>query len=86
MKRRINIAVGLLHRPQLVFMDEPTVGIDPQSRRNMLGTFITSEGRANGLSIMLGMAMVLLGGCWPSPCSSSPSASAVSATNRRGAP
>ena len=36
MKRRINIAVGLLHRPKLVFMDEPTVGIDPQSRRNIL--------------------------------------------------
>jgi len=36
MKRRINLAVGLLHRPQLVFMDEPTVGIDPQSRRNIL--------------------------------------------------
>ena len=33
MKRRINIAVGLLHKPKLVFMDEPTVGIDPQSRR-----------------------------------------------------
>jgi len=38
MKRRINIAVGLLHRPQLLFMDEPTVGIDPQSRRNILDT------------------------------------------------
>lgn len=38
MKRRINIAVGLLHRPRLVFMDEPTVGIDPQSRRNILDT------------------------------------------------
>ena len=36
MKRRINIAVGLLHRPQLLFMDEPTVGIDPQSRRRIL--------------------------------------------------
>jgi len=36
MKRRINIAVGLLHRPQVVFMDEPTVGIDPQSRRAIL--------------------------------------------------
>ena len=36
MKRRINIAAGLLHRPQMVFMDEPTVGIDPQSRRNIL--------------------------------------------------
>jgi ABC-2 type transport system ATP-binding protein len=36
MKRRINIAAGLLHRPQVVLMDEPTVGIDPQSRRNIL--------------------------------------------------
>jgi len=36
MKRRINIAVGLLHKPKLVFMDEPTVGIDPQSRRRIL--------------------------------------------------
>jgi ABC-2 type transport system ATP-binding protein len=36
MQRRINIAAGLLHRPQVVFMDEPTVGIDPQSRRNIL--------------------------------------------------
>ncbi len=38
MKRRINIGVGLLHKPQLVFMDEPTVGIDPQSRRRILDT------------------------------------------------
>jgi ABC-2 type transport system ATP-binding protein len=38
MQRRINIAVGLLHRPEIVFMDEPTVGIDPQSRRNILET------------------------------------------------
>jgi ABC-2 type transport system ATP-binding protein len=36
MKRRINIAAGLLHEPRLVFLDEPTVGIDPQSRRNIL--------------------------------------------------
>jgi len=36
MKRRINIAAGLLHRPKIVFMDEPTVGIDPQSRRAIL--------------------------------------------------
>ena len=33
MKRRVNIGVGLLHKPELLFMDEPTVGIDPQSRR-----------------------------------------------------
>ncbi|MCI0698290.1 ABC transporter ATP-binding protein, partial [candidate division KSB1 bacterium] len=36
MKRRVNIAVGLLHHPQLLFMDEPTVGIDPQNRRRVL--------------------------------------------------
>jgi ABC-2 type transport system ATP-binding protein len=38
MKRRINIAAGLLHEPQVVYMDEPTVGIDPQSRRRILDT------------------------------------------------
>lgn|SRR5450759_633770 len=36
MKRRVNIGVGLLHHPRLLFMDEPTVGIDPQSRRAIL--------------------------------------------------
>jgi ABC-2 type transport system ATP-binding protein len=36
MKRRVNIGVGLLHKPRLLFMDEPTVGIDPQSRRSIL--------------------------------------------------
>lgn len=38
MKRRVNIGVGLLHKPQLVYMDEPTVGIDPQNRRRILDT------------------------------------------------
>lgn len=36
MKRRLNIGIALLHRPQVIIMDEPTVGIDPQSRRNIL--------------------------------------------------
>ncbi len=40
MKRRINIAVGLLHDPKVLFMDEPTVGIDPQSRRRILDTVL----------------------------------------------
>ena len=36
MKRRLNIGIALLHKPDVVIMDEPTVGIDPQSRRNIL--------------------------------------------------
>jgi ABC-2 type transport system ATP-binding protein len=36
MQRRLNIGIALLHRPQVIIMDEPTVGIDPQSRRNIL--------------------------------------------------
>jgi ABC-2 type transport system ATP-binding protein len=36
MKRRVNIGVALMHRPEVIIMDEPTVGIDPQSRRHIL--------------------------------------------------
>ncbi len=36
MKRRVNIGVALLHKPKVIYMDEPTVGIDPQSRRSIL--------------------------------------------------
>jgi ABC-2 type transport system ATP-binding protein len=36
MKRRINLALGLVHGPRAVLMDEPTVGIDPQARHNIL--------------------------------------------------
>ncbi|WP_416043049.1 ABC transporter ATP-binding protein [Bacillus halotolerans] len=38
MKRRINIGVALMHKPELLIMDEPTVGIDPQSRNHILET------------------------------------------------
>ncbi len=40
MKRRINIASALLHRPRILVMDEPTVGIDPQSRNHILETVL----------------------------------------------
>ncbi len=36
MKRRVNIGIALMHRPQVLILDEPTVGIDPQSRRHIL--------------------------------------------------
>jgi ABC-2 type transport system ATP-binding protein len=36
MKRRLNIGIALMHRPQVLIMDEPTVGIDPQTRRSIL--------------------------------------------------
>lgn len=36
MKRRLNIACAIVHRPEIIIMDEPTVGIDPQSRNHIL--------------------------------------------------
>lgn len=46
MKRRLNIACAIAHKPKLLIMDEPTVGIDPQSRNNILETVkkLNSEG------------------------------------------
>jgi ABC-2 type transport system ATP-binding protein len=40
MKRRVNIGIALLHKPQIIYMDEPTVGIDPQSRRSILDSVL----------------------------------------------
>lgn len=50
MKRRVNIAAGLLHKPKLLFMDEPTVGIDPQSRRMILD--MVKELNQQGMAIL----------------------------------
>jgi ABC-2 type transport system ATP-binding protein len=48
MKRRLNIGVGLLHRPTLLILDEPTVGVDPQSRNAILESVeaLSGEGMA----------------------------------------
>src|SRR5690606_24302783 len=51
MKRRINIAAALLHQPEFVIMDEPTVGIDPQSRNHILETVRTLN-RERGLTVL----------------------------------
>lgn len=47
MKRRLNLAIGDVHRPPLLLLDEPTVGVDPQSRNHIFETLETlaAEGR-----------------------------------------
>lgn len=50
MKRRINIGAALLHEPEILIMDEPTVGIDPQSRKHILDTVKTLNG--NGMTVL----------------------------------
>jgi ABC-2 type transport system ATP-binding protein len=50
MKRRINIAAGILHRPKVLLMDEPTVGIDPQSRNHILET--VKDLNASGMTVL----------------------------------
>lgn len=50
MKRRINIAVGLLNEPEILIMDEPTVGVDPQSRNHILETVKNLNSR--GLTVI----------------------------------
>lgn len=48
MKRRLNIGIGLLHKPKLLILDEPTVGVDPQSRNAILESVesLSGEGMA----------------------------------------
>lgn len=50
MKRRLNIGASLVHKPKLVIMDEPTVGIDPQSRNHILES--TKKLKQNGTTII----------------------------------
>ena len=50
MKRRVNIGVALLHKPPVVIMDEPTVGIDPQSRRHILDN--VKELNGQGMTVL----------------------------------
>jgi ABC-2 type transport system ATP-binding protein len=51
MKRRVNIAAGLIHEPRLLYMDEPTVGVDPQSRRRILDSIVDLKERT-GVAIL----------------------------------
>jgi ABC-2 type transport system ATP-binding protein len=50
MKRRVNIGIALLHKPQVIYMDEPTVGIDPQSRRNILDSVVALKNQ--GMTVL----------------------------------
>ncbi len=50
MKRRVNIAAGLLHEPEILFLDEPTVGVDPQSR-NFIFDNVEALNR-NGVTVL----------------------------------
>jgi ABC-2 type transport system ATP-binding protein len=52
MKRRLEIARGLLHTPKILFLDEPTLGLDPQSR-NQLWTHVKSLNESEGVTVFL---------------------------------
>ena len=52
MRRRLEIARGLLHTPTLLFLDEPTLGLDPQSR-NQMWTHVKSLNKSEGVTVFL---------------------------------
>jgi ABC-2 type transport system ATP-binding protein len=51
MRRRLNIACGIVHRPRVVLLDEPTVGVDPQSRDRIYD--VLADLRSTGVSLLL---------------------------------
>ena len=52
MKRRLEIARALLHEPKIMFLDEPTLGLDPQSR-NQLWTHVKELNQKEGVTVFL---------------------------------
>ena len=52
MQRKLDVAVGLMHRPQVLFLDEPTTGLDPEARVDMWGEIARLAGD-EGLTILL---------------------------------
>jgi len=52
MQRKLDVAMGLVHRPRVLFLDEPTTGLDPQARRELWDA-ITRLSRHDGVSVLL---------------------------------